>query len=308
MRQRASRGTADVFYFRYPPSRYMADRLPALQPVKALEINGKEILGSPDVGAFAAAMDLVLVASPQMRSMFAHATGFPESKIGVHINTAADTGLFRPLDRAACRREVNWPDDRQIVLFVTAYQAHHDFRTVFEAVKLLAVENSGVLLVLVGDGPRRREVQGLFTELVKDGKAVFVDAVSRERLPLMVGAADACLNIVVREKLVEGNSNTQKLIEYLACARPVVETVDRSLPIQPWAEECMYFAEAGSPASLCEAIQAVLDDPARARARAKAGREYVEGNRTWLIAAQRTIEKLSEAAAQKAATSKAGDG
>jgi teichuronic acid biosynthesis glycosyltransferase TuaC len=118
------------------------------------------------------------------------------------LPNGVDTRLFRPLDRADCRRELGWSDDERVALFAgTRPDSPRKRRRLAEAACAAASE-------LVG--PVRLHVAG---------------SVPPEQMPVLMNAAD-CLLLT---SSVEGSPNVVK--EALMCNLPVVATPAGDVPL-----------------------------------------------------------------------------
>lgn len=298
LRRRAARGDLDLVYLRLAPSRHVANALRPLRCLRVLELDGTEPLRSAHFATLLDAVDLVLVQEGQEASLRrAFAESFPAAapKLAGHAHPATDPDHFRPLDRFACRARLGLPPERRILLHASSFQTHHDLGTATAALRLLADRTAQPMLILAGDGPGRRPVRRAAGDLVRSGRLLLPGFVPYDRLPLYLGAADLCLDLCTAAKLREGNLNGFKLLEYLACARPVVQSVDPGLPLEDWAARVLALVPAEDPAAVAAAVQRVLADPEGWAERAAAGRRWVRRRRTWARAASSTVERIEEA-------------
>jgi glycosyltransferase involved in cell wall biosynthesis len=173
------------------------------------------------------------------------------------VYNGVDTGLFRPVDRAAARRELGWPAEVATVLFVG---------------NLLPVKNPGLLLaacaglsaalggrpwraVFVGDGPLRGGLEAEVRRRGWAGQVVFVGRQPEQAVARHLGAADA-LCVPSRN---EGMPNV--IWEALAAGLPVAACRVGGIPEIMREDYLGRLAPAGDAAGLTAALAAVLRGP-----------------------------------------------
>lgn len=298
LRRKGRTGETEILYLRFPPSRRVAEALKPLASFKVLEIDGTEPLRHPRFGRLLEAVDLVLGQEGQeaaLRRALSKSTPFALDKLAIHLHPATDPDHFRPLDRSACRSRLGLPREARLLLHVSTFQAHHDVATAIEALRRLAGDREDVRLILAGDGPGRRAARKAARDLVRSGRVRMPGFVSYDELPFLIGAADACLNLCQPAKLEEGNVNGFKCLEYLACARPVVESVHPGLPVPDWAAGVLHLVPPAAPEAVAAAVRDIQEHPAEWAKRCAAGRRHVQQRRTWEHAAESTLERIEAA-------------
>ncbi len=123
-----------------------------------------------------------------------------------HIPNCLDTEIFAPGDRMALRRELGWPEDKKVLLFLAENlnETRKGFHLLTEALRNMPLEN--VVLVAVGRSP-----EGL------DGiPFIHVPFTSNEKALSRVYAAS---DLYVTPSLEDNLPNT--VLESLACGTPV---------------------------------------------------------------------------------------
>jgi len=154
------------------------------------------------------------------------------------LPNGVDTRIFRPLDRAECRRELGWDEDERVALFAgTRPDSPRKRRALAEAACAVASE--------LGD-PVRLHVAG---------------SVPPERMPVLMNAA----NCLLLTSSIEGSPNVVK--EALMCDLPVV-----SVPVGDTSELLADVSPSlvcdATPEALAEGLVRVLDVPRRSNGRA----------------------------------------
>lgn len=155
------------------------------------------------------------------------------------LPNGVDTDLFRPMDRAACRRQLGWAADERVALFVGNPEIERKRYWLAEAAQAHAEE---------GLGPVRLHV---------------ATTVTPDEMPVLMNAAD----VLLFPSALEGSPNTVK--EALMCDLPVIASAVGDIP---------ELLEGVEPSWLCEptveaygaALSAALREPRRSNGRARA--------------------------------------
>ena len=126
--------------------------------------------------------------------------------------------IFRPMDRAACRRTLGLPEDRRIVLSVGNLETIKGHRYLLSAMRCIISEHPDLHCVIVGNGPKRAALEqqivdeGLFKHVMLAGNK------PHSEIPLWMNACD----LFVLPSLNESFGIVQ--IEAMACGKPVIAT------------------------------------------------------------------------------------
>ncbi len=126
--------------------------------------------------------------------------------------------IFRPLDRQQCRAELGLPEERKIILSVGMLEEIKGHRFLVGAIREILRKRTDVLCVIVGDGPRRSELE---QQLKDEGLLKYVMLAGNRphtEIPIWMNACD----LLVLPSLNESFGVVQ--IEALACGKPVVAT------------------------------------------------------------------------------------
>ena len=137
--------------------------------------------------------------------------GIPGSRVRV-LRNGVDLALFRPMDRAAARREfgIDGPAIASVGHLIA--RKGHDF--VIRALAALP----GWRLVIAGDGPERGALGALSAANGTAGRVVFAGRLGQAALARLYNAVD----MLVLASDREGWANV--LLEAMACGTPVVAT------------------------------------------------------------------------------------
>lgn len=129
------------------------------------------------------------------------------------------------------------------------------------------------MFLLIGEGAEKERIVEL---AVARGltNIRFLGQQPREQIPAYVSAADLCLVMLKKTELFKTVIPT-KLLEYMACERPVIVAVDgqaRQIVEQAGGG---VFVEPENSKALVKAILDLAEDPERRRRMGVCGRQYI---------------------------------
>lgn len=130
--------------------------------------------------------------------------GANPTKVFLTPNTV-DLTKFKPLDRSECRKKLNLPIDKNIVIFVGHYIERKGPLRVLEAVNSSKVDT---LAVFIGKGDQQPH----------GDRVLYAGSVNNNELPIWLNAAD----VFVLPTLAEGNCNS--INEAIACGLPIISS------------------------------------------------------------------------------------
>jgi colanic acid biosynthesis glycosyl transferase WcaI len=217
--------------------------------------------------------DLVVTVTEAMRQELVLRYGVPGNRVWV-VENGVEIELFAPrADRDAVRRELGL-EGRFVAAYIGTIGYAHGLKTVLEAAEaLLARGERNVLFLLVGEGAEKERLERLAAERGVENVR-FLGQQPRSAVPALIGAADACL-VLLRRAAVFRTVLPSKLLEFMACGRPVV------LAVEGYARSLVEEAGAGvsiepeSPQQLAEAVTRLARDPELCRRLGEAGRSFV---------------------------------
>jgi len=229
-------------------------------------------------------------ADAERRSFVAHG-GIPDAKIRT-IHNGIEVSTEAPSLNGTYRREWGIPDQAPIVAMIARLAPQKDHRTFLEAAQRVARAVPDAQFLLVGDGPRRAQVEQWVAELGLAGRTRMLGA--RRDVRQLLGSVDIC----VLATHFEGCSNT--LMEAMAAARPVVATNVGGNPELVVDGVTGFLVPPKDPDALGAAIQRLLTDKASATAMGVRGRarmaEQFSMDAVWAKTAALYAELLNQGA------------
>ena len=201
------------------------------------------------------------------------------------VPNAVDAELFRPLDRAACRRKISGVDGFD---FLAGYVGRLvEEKGLLDLVDALEFCPPTVGLLLIGSGPLRERLEQRARELGKAAQIIFEGARPLEELPEAINALDV-LVLPSRTTPSWKEQFGRVIIEAYACGVPVLGSDSGAIPDVVGAGG-LIFPE-GDARALAAALTTLRSDPERRTRLGRAGRALVEGRYTWQHVAESMME------------------
>lgn len=224
--------------------------------------------------------DRIVVVTPAFKDHLIQHWHLPPGKISI-VENGVETDLFRP-DPAAieiCKefdfKEVKG-DDRFLICYIGTMGMAHGLETLIAAAEELQTKLPNAMFLLIGEGAEKQRIVELAAAR-RLSNVKFLGQQPRERIPAFVSAADLCLVMLKRTDLFKTVIPT-KLLEYMACERPVIVAVDgQSRQIVEDARAGVYVQPENSQA-LAQAIRDLAPNPEQRRQMGANGRQYIVAN------------------------------
>jgi len=205
------------------------------------------------------AADHIVALSPGMKAGVVRA-GIPDEKVTV-ITNASDLGLFRPDVDGSAARERLGIGDRFAAVYFGAMGLANGLEYAVEAARVLRDRrNDQIVIVLHGDGGRRKELERLVKEYKLDN-VIFSDLVpDKAAVAEIVAACNVCMTIYARTDK-EQTWSPNKMFDALAAGRPVLINVPGWLGETIEQNRCGRFVDPHRPQALADALQQLATDP-----------------------------------------------
>ena len=216
--------------------------------------------------------DHVVVVTPAFKKYLIERWRVPEEKISV-VENGVETSLFKSLPAdLALQRELR-TDGKFVVSYIGTMGNAHGLETLLEAASLLREKAPSVLFLLIGEGSEKEHLISLARSRALVNLR-FVDQQPREKIPAYISASDACLVLLKRTALFETVLPT-KMLEFMACARPVILGVDGHARQILGQANAGIFIQPENPGQLAEAVMRLAADPALRESLGHNGRQHI---------------------------------
>lgn len=152
------------------------------------------------------------------------------------IGNAVPEGIFYPMDRSSCRRELGLPQDGIFIGTAGAISKSRGIETLFKAFEMLARERSDIHLVLAGSCDK-----GLL--IPQDSRVHYLGMLPMSKVPVFLSSLNVSV-ICNRESAFGKYCFPQKFYESVACGLPVVAASTGSmLELLNDKPECLFEPE-----------------------------------------------------------------
>jgi colanic acid biosynthesis glycosyl transferase WcaI len=216
--------------------------------------------------------DRIVVVTAAFKDHLMRHWNVPAAKISV-VENGVETDLFR-LDPAAAevRKELKL-EDRFLICYIGTMGNAHGLETLIAAAEELQTALPRAMFLLIGEGAEKERIVELAARRGLTN-VQFLGQQPRERIPAYVSAADLCLVMLKKTELFKTVIPT-KLLEYMACERPVIVAVDGQARQIVEEASAGVFVEPENSQDLVQAILGLAEDPAKRRQMGASGRQYI---------------------------------
>ncbi len=190
------------------------------------------------------------------------------------IPNGVDLDLFRP------KRPEEKPgiiSKDKIILTVSRLVKKNGVDDLIKAISELRIMNyeSGIKLLIVGDGPNKNELEKLVKKLNLEDKVKFFGHMDHMEIVKYYYLAD----VFVRPSISEGLGNV--FLEAMATGLPIIGTPVGGIPDFLIDRETGLFCQAGNPESIAQKIKEILEDNSLREELIKNGIELVREKYNW---------------------------
>ncbi|MEX2153557.1 MAG: glycosyltransferase family 4 protein [Gemmatimonadaceae bacterium] len=226
------------------------------------------------------------------------AKGIPPERVAV-IPNGVDLEQYRPEPNAG--RQLPFPelerrDGEFVVGYLGTFGAGQDLESTIHAAALVAQEDRTIRFILVGDGPRRADLERA-VEAHKLSSVSMHLPIVKDQTRAFYNACDACL-VPLADVPVFQETIPSKIFEIMACERPVIASLDGEARRIVEQSGGGIVAKPGDARAIADAVLRAkrLSSGERA-AMGRAGRAYVTAHYQRSMLADRYLELLRSAVA-----------
>jgi phosphatidylinositol alpha-1,6-mannosyltransferase len=255
--------------------------------------HGNEVLdatrsswSAPLMGLRAAA---AVVANSRFTADLVRKAGVEPDRIHI-VHPGCDLQRYAPLSPSPELRHrlLGGRTDGPVILTVGNLVARKGHDNVIRALPMLPQKMHDTTYLIVGDGPQRRELEGLAIECGVRERVIFAGRIPEQELPACYALCDV-FAMPSREDLSRGDVEGFGIvyIEANACQKPVVAGRSGGIPDAVVDGQTGLLVDPTDPGSIADALQRVLADSAFAAELGRQGRERAVRCFAWSgIAAQ----------------------
>jgi glycosyltransferase involved in cell wall biosynthesis len=214
----------------------------------------------------------IVVVTPAFKKyLIEHCNVSPE-KISIVMN-GVEPDVFTPNGETDSVVEEFQLGGRFVVSFIGVLGNAHGLSTVAHAAARLRETRPEVLLLLVGEGADKSNMQSLSAAMGLKN-LIIIGQQPRSKIPALIRASSACMVLLKKSEIFK-TVIPSKVLEFMACGRPVI------LGVEGQARELVNEADCGvcvppeDPASLAGAIEKLYSDCELRERLGRNGRNYV---------------------------------
>jgi glycosyltransferase involved in cell wall biosynthesis len=210
----------------------------------------------------------IVAVSPAVKQSLITYEGMPGRRIEVVFN-GIDVQKFRvKLDVAAKKGELGIPAANLLCGMIARLGMEKDQATIIKAIPKVAQKYPHISVLLIGDGPKRSELEALARKLEVADKVIFTG--NRRDIPQLL----AILDVVLLSTFYEGTSIT--LLEAMAAAKPVVASRVGGNPAVLEDKVAGFLVPPVDPDALADSLLQLLEDAALRRKMGCCGLQIVK--------------------------------
>jgi glycosyltransferase involved in cell wall biosynthesis len=214
----------------------------------------------------------IVVVTPAFKKHLIEQYNVASEKISIVMN-GVDPDIFTPDGSTDDAIEQFQLADKFVVSFIGVLGNAHGLSTVVHAAARLQETRPDVLMLLVGEGADKSNVQALAARMGVTNLRI-IGQQPRHQIPALIRASCACMVLLKKSDVFKTVIPT-KMLEFMACGRPVI------LGVEGQAREIVENAQCGicvcpeDSASLAGAIEELHGDAELRKRLGENGRKYV---------------------------------
>lgn len=205
---------------------------------------------------------------------------------GVNLN------LFRPMDKRDCRIKMGFPSEMKYIGYVGTFSHLDSSEKIIEGFIKIAQKIPEAQLVMVGDGPGRKDCQKIVADFNLTERVIFAGLVNYEDIPIYINCFDIGMVSASKLKLEREGLIAFRLQEFLACGCPTIAHYKNPKDYDQFCRfvKMVYIED---KLALSDAVIELLEDPDKCSSMAEQALSYIKENVSWEKTAVNTINFIN---------------
>ncbi len=227
------------------------------------------------------------------REQIARALSAESISAMVKIAPGIDTAHFAPQTSAVELRDSLGLADKKVIVSVGRLVHRKGQDSLISALPAILQSHPKAHILMVGEGPYRNHLEKLVRDLDLAESITFIGRIQYADLPRYICVGDV-FAMPSRSRLagleVEGLGIVY--LEASACGLPVIAGKSGGAPDAVIEGETGITVDGRNPAEIAMAVISLFDDPVKAKAMGKRGRQWIESDWRWDIWARKFAQLL----------------
>jgi glycosyltransferase involved in cell wall biosynthesis len=201
--------------------------------------------------------DHLVVVTPAFKAEIVRDYGINPEKISI-VENGVETELFSDKGETKAINDQPGFENKFVVSYVGTHGLAHGLSTMLQAASRLQEQYPDILFLLVGEGADKEHL----VKLAKNRgltNVSFLPQQPREKVPAIIRASDVCMVMLKKAPIFKTVIPT-KMLEFMACARPVILGVDGQARQVLEEAEGGVFTEPDDPDALADTIIRLYED------------------------------------------------
>jgi glycosyltransferase involved in cell wall biosynthesis len=268
------------------------------ESLSAVGVAGENSFLNRGLGALAnflyRACQHIIVVTPAFRDELTRNRKLPVEKISV-VENGVETDLFSPNSEGILLRPALRLQGKFVVSYIGTLGLAHDLTTALEAAARLRELLPDVVLQFVGEGADKARLISIAKER-RLSNVRFLPEQPRESIPGLIATSDVCL-VTLKKAEVFKTVIPTKMLEFMACGKPIVASVDGQARRIFEMAHAGIFVEPENPTGLADVIEKLYRDPQQRQVLGENGRRHIAKYYSRQQSAQRYAEILERVSA-----------
>jgi glycosyltransferase involved in cell wall biosynthesis len=214
----------------------------------------------------------IVVVTPAFREDLVSKWAMPSEKISI-VENGVETGLFTPDGGKDTAKSALGIQGRFVISYIGTLGLAHGLSAVLQGAAQLQATLPEIVFLFVGEGADKERL----VSLAQDKgllNVLFLPQQPREKIPSIIRASDVCL-VPLRKADVFRTVIPTKMLEFMACGRPVILGVDGQARQVLDEAQAGVFVEPENQSALVQAIKHLYQDSALRQTFGRNGRNYI---------------------------------
>jgi len=203
-----------------------------------------------------------------------------------YIFFGANIDIFKPIDQMTCRHELKIDINKKYLLFLGTFYPWQGLDIIIEAFYSLSLKYDDVDLLLVGDSEHghvgsestKRGIIKQISELKISNRVSSIGRVDFNTASKYINAVDIC---IVGQKLDRSGYTPLKLLEYMACGKPVIAPNISGIREIVNQCNCGLLFEPDNPQDLCNKTSRLIIENSLINQMGINGKKCIDNKYNW---------------------------